>query len=182
MVAGYAYYGQNKVKFNPILLHENETDFLEDTVPHELAHLFSVELYGIMQGRGHGHNWKYVMQRLGVTPKRCHDYDTENARVKGKVKRVIEGHCSICSKTIMLTQKNVNMLWRYTSRCCKAPISVKPKVDPQQMKAIEIVKRAKEKGHNHNRMVLDIQLDLNVSRDIAIALCNIANDRIMNVS
>ena len=73
--AGWAYYVENKIEFNSVLLVENEKDMLEDTVVHEIAHLISWQVYG-REGRGHGWMWKSVMNRLGVEPTRCHDYDT----------------------------------------------------------------------------------------------------------
>jgi len=73
-IAGKAVYSEEKIKLNPVLLGENEESFLQETVPHELAHLIAVQIYGPV-GHGHGRFWKKVMMEMGVTPRRTHSYD-----------------------------------------------------------------------------------------------------------
>lgn len=108
--AGKALPGQWTVKFNAQLLMENLDDFIDRTVPHELAHLITDRIYpeahqgGITFGYGrirrkkrnpHGSEWQSVMRALGVQDvTRCHSYDVSNARVKNK-KRV-EYKCTGC--------------------------------------------------------------------------------------
>lgn len=81
-VAGWAHYQANVMRFNRKLMLENWQDFIEDTVPHECAHLIAWQLKG-REGVGHGFWWKHVMVSLGVEPKRCHSYDTSPEKWKG---------------------------------------------------------------------------------------------------
>jgi len=99
--AGKANYVNWNVRFNPILLMENIDDFIARTVPHELAHLITDQVYPHAHapgfkvfGRGavrrkkrsvHGSEWQSVMRVLGVKDiARCHNYDVATAAVKRK--------------------------------------------------------------------------------------------------
>lgn len=78
--AGRAYYRENRVAFNEVLFSENQSSFIERTIPHELAHLVSVGVYGEKRGGGHGKAWKHVMGNVfKCDPSRCHEYDMSNA-------------------------------------------------------------------------------------------------------
>jgi SprT protein len=71
VVAGLAYFNQNKMKFNPVLFLRNKEEFLNDTVPHEMAHLIAYKVYG---DTTHGEGWQKTMIALGYPPTRCHRY------------------------------------------------------------------------------------------------------------
>lgn len=78
--AGCAYLFKNHISINPVFLVEQaDNNFIEDTIPHELAHLIAFNMYG---HKGHGKPWKSVMIKLGYEPERCHSYDTTNAKVR----------------------------------------------------------------------------------------------------
>jgi SprT protein len=89
--AGMAWWNSNgkfRIQFNPYLLEENFVDFINDTVPHEVAHLIANEFFKEMWPKGcdHGSLWKFVMVKFGKNPERCHNYSCEH--LKGK--RVVE--------------------------------------------------------------------------------------------
>lgn len=65
------------LNFNPILLVENEEEFIEHTVGHEFAHVVTVRLHGTDIFK-HGREWQRVMKNFGLPPKISHDYDTSN--------------------------------------------------------------------------------------------------------
>jgi SprT protein len=94
----------HEVKVNMVLLEENESHYLSTTVPHEVAHALQRHIYGSYHlGRRvmpHGRQWKSIMIRLGLDPKRCHTYDTSNS-AKSKVGKNFEYRCSC--KTFMFT-------------------------------------------------------------------------------
>ena len=98
--AGKAW-GTSKIQYQPTLLVENGQDFLDRTVPHEVAHIVvntmapnagmartTVTRTGRIQRRrlvkSHGPEWQRVMRNFGLNPKRCYSYDTSNAR-QGKL-------------------------------------------------------------------------------------------------
>lgn len=75
--AGVAYLERNEVRFNPILLQENGADFINQVVPHELAHILVYQHFGRVQP--HGIEWKMMMETvLGVPAETYHCFDTAN--------------------------------------------------------------------------------------------------------
>jgi SprT protein len=73
------------VRFNRILLEENGQAFIDQTVPHEVAHYVIFEKHGSKRTRPrnirpHGWEWQKIMRDFGCSPKRCHSYDTSNSR------------------------------------------------------------------------------------------------------
>ncbi len=80
-VAGCAI-GTHRLEYNPTLAQENESDFISKTIPHEIAHLIDVKVYGIVKSgkkiKHHGDGWKSVMRVFGLTPTRCHSYNIQN--------------------------------------------------------------------------------------------------------
>lgn len=79
--AGVAYLSQNKISLNRTLLLENQQNFIQQTVPHEVAHLIVYQVFGKV--KPHGKEWKFVMEQLFNCPaKTCHQFDT--SQVQGK--------------------------------------------------------------------------------------------------
>lgn len=117
--AGVAYYTAYKVGFNPVLLMENLDEFIQSTVPHELAHLLTYNLFPeafITFGRKrehHGYHWQTVMIALGADPKRCHEFDVTNTRVKKSTSRQIKWKCSHCNTELLLTPQKSDKLRAY---------------------------------------------------------------------
>lgn len=69
------------IRYNALLLAENDRRFLDTTVPHEVAHVVSRTLHGPTI-RPHGAEWRQVMSFFGVDSRRCHDYDISRARTR----------------------------------------------------------------------------------------------------
>ena len=90
------------VKVNLVLFKENFEDYIENTLPHELAHAITRHKFDTEYSRvkPHGPEWKRVMRALGKAPTRCHSYDTSNARVR-RVRKGYEYSCAC--KTYSLT-------------------------------------------------------------------------------
>lgn len=79
--AGVAYLQRNEIRFNPTLLAENGAAFIQQVVPHELAHILVYQQFGLVQP--HGKEWKMMMEQvLGVPAETYHCFDTTN--VQGK--------------------------------------------------------------------------------------------------
>ncbi|QEM87350.1 SprT family zinc-dependent metalloprotease [Glaesserella parasuis] len=75
--AGVAYLQQNEIRLNPILLSENSSNFVQQVVPHELAHLLVYQQFGQVQP--HGKEWKMMMKDvLGVPAETYHCFDVAN--------------------------------------------------------------------------------------------------------
>lgn len=72
--AGRAFLSEGRMDFSKSLYEQNVEAFLNDTVPHELAHLIAYRVYG---SNGHDTSWKKVMMALGYEPTRCHSYEVQ---------------------------------------------------------------------------------------------------------
>lgn len=90
--AGVSDYSNYWIDINPILLNENPDFVINDTVPHEMAHLISYLVYG-NKAKGHGYYWKYVAQLLGVDTERQHDLDVSTINQVRKPRRTFLYKC-----------------------------------------------------------------------------------------
>ncbi|EIC20156.1 SprT family zinc-dependent metalloprotease [Thiorhodovibrio frisius] len=69
--------GRGTVRFNPWLLLRHGEEFIDQTVPHEIAHWLTFCLYG-RKARPHGPQWRQLMVLFGAEPRRCHEYDLDD--------------------------------------------------------------------------------------------------------
>jgi len=78
-IAGLAYCNPEKFKIelSTQLFLKNTQSFLEDTIPHEVAHILTEILFPDAK-QGHGPEWKSIMKKLGVVPNRHHTYDVSS--------------------------------------------------------------------------------------------------------
>ncbi|WP_299020629.1 SprT family zinc-dependent metalloprotease [uncultured Photobacterium sp.] len=117
-IAGSARLQGWEVRFNPVLLEENPQAFLEDVVPHEVAHLITFKLFGKV--RPHGKEWQTIMTEVfGVPAKTTHSFDVSS--VQGTT---FLYHCR-CSEH-QLTVRRHNKVMRkqavYHCRHCHQPL------------------------------------------------------------
>ena len=78
---GCCSYGKKTIGLSMPLCAENLDKIdtkITDTMLHELAHAFSVQVYGIRDGRGHGYNWQHIAKQIGCNGKRCFDSNSVN--------------------------------------------------------------------------------------------------------
>ena len=63
--AGTAWLESYEIRLNPVLMMENQQAFIDEVVPHELAHLLVWKHFGRVAP--HGKEWKWMMEAvLGV--------------------------------------------------------------------------------------------------------------------
>ena len=118
---GLAYRDRNLVRYNLILLVENEKHYLESTVPHETAHMivnacFRAGKFKLAAKKRkwmpHGAEWKEVMGLLKVAPAVKHTYDCSSiekiARAKRKIK--IDRVSRIMKQVLRLTENERSLL------------------------------------------------------------------------
>ena len=60
------------ININPVLLNENIEYVVNQTVPHEVAHVVAYSVYSNAI-RGHGVEWSRIMRLFGCEPNRCHE-------------------------------------------------------------------------------------------------------------
>jgi len=121
---------KHTIGVNLILLHENETDYLTETIPHEVAHAFTHYLYqsnnqcgknyGNKKVMPHGTEWKTIMMKFGKNPTRCHDYNVANAQIR-KVERnyVYICNCQTHNLTSIIHKRIQIEKRQYTCKLCK---------------------------------------------------------------
>lgn len=94
--AGYCHFARKEFGFNPILAAENEDDFINQIIPHEVAHWIDKEVHGYQYtvsrrtGRSrrisHGRTWKSIMVNVyGLDPDRCHTYDVASVKTRTRI-------------------------------------------------------------------------------------------------
>jgi len=119
--AGSARLQTNELRFNAILLQENQQHFITHTVPHEVAHLLTYQLYG--RTKPHGKEWQQIMNQIfALTAKTTHQYDVSN--VKGKT-FTYTCHCTEHQLTIRRHNKIIRDNIKYICRLCKQSLTIK---------------------------------------------------------
>ncbi|MEQ2018328.1 SprT family zinc-dependent metalloprotease, partial [Photorhabdus bodei] len=64
--AGSAYIKNWEIRLNPVLLIENQQTFIDEVVPHELAHLLVYRYFGKVPP--HGKQWRWMMEKVLNVP------------------------------------------------------------------------------------------------------------------
>lgn len=73
--------GSALIRYNTALLNLHPTQFIAETVPHEVAHVVAFTKHG-GRIRPHGGEWQAVMRHFGVEPSRCHRFDVSRLRTR----------------------------------------------------------------------------------------------------
>ena len=118
--AGQANYRQNKIRFNLDLLEKYTHEFVEQTVPHEFAHLVAYQKFG-RRIKPHGLEWKSVMIAFGVKPTRTHSFKVTPSR---RLKRFLY-RCECHGSSYELTSIRHNRIQRgnlYLCKKCQSPL------------------------------------------------------------
>jgi SprT protein len=120
--AGTAKYAAWSININAGLLLDPryEVEQIEQTVPHELAHLVTFKVYPETMDRGppqitrrgykrgkrevHGPRWQHVMRVMGKDPARTHKMDTTNVCTRERVR--YEWLCTGCKSLVEIGPKH----------------------------------------------------------------------------
>jgi len=126
--AGRAYLTTWEIGINKILLEENGEDYINVTIPHEVAHLVVYQIYG--KRIVHGKEWKNIMHLFGLEPEIYHNYDTTNATVR-TVKReyVYKCACRTANFTATRHRRSKNFGGLYYCKTCKQKLVYVGKTD-----------------------------------------------------
>jgi SprT protein len=126
--AGRARLAQWAISYNYELFIQNQQEFIERTVPHEVAHMIVYQVFGREASRRHhGRYWKMVMNRIGAKHiERCHSYDTSrvhNPHSKQARNFVYKCGCKEHILTSIRHRRIIQQGQKYFCRACKGAIT-----------------------------------------------------------
>jgi SprT protein len=117
-IAGSARLQGWEVRFNPVLLEENPQAFLNEVVPHEVAHLVTFKLFGKV--RPHGREWQIIMTEVFRIPARTtHSFDISSVQGTTYLYRC---RCSEHQLTVRRHNKVQRKQATYHCRRCQQPL------------------------------------------------------------
>ena len=98
-IAGSAWLERWELRFNPVLLSDNEAEFMAEIIPHEVAHLIAFACYGRV--KPHGPEWQHIMQSVfQLVPRTRHRLNTS------KVAPTFSYQCDCRTHQITLRRHN----------------------------------------------------------------------------
>lgn len=113
-IAGSASLTHWEIQLNLTLLIENGQIFIDEVVPHELAHLIAFRYFGKVAP--HGHEWKHIMTTiLGVPANRTHSFNIHSVQ-----RNTWLYHCR-CQQHLLTIRRHNRVLQgkvEYRCRCC----------------------------------------------------------------
>ncbi|WP_158969759.1 SprT family zinc-dependent metalloprotease [Paraglaciecola sp. L3A3] len=119
-IAGCARLQKNELRFNPILLNDNLTAFLDEVVPHEVCHLLAFTLFGKV--RPHGKEWKTLMRQLfNLDGQTYHQMDVKKVAGKQFFYQCLCGHVPL---SIRRHNKIIRGQQQYCCRRCQTVLTL----------------------------------------------------------
>ena len=111
--AGTAWLEPYEIRLNPVLMMENQQAFIDEVVPHELAHLLVWKHFGRVAP--HGKEWKWMMESvLGVPARRTHQFELDSVR-----RTTFPYRCACQQHQLTVRRHNRVVRGEATYRCVK---------------------------------------------------------------
>lgn len=123
------------IRYNPWIFAKYFEENLRDTVPHEVAHYVTHEVYAGRTGKPHGPRWQRVMAHFDADPGVTFDLDLEG--VPQRRQKTHPYWCGCRQHDVSTTRHNriVKGSGRYYCRACEGELLAVP----QQLPMFEIV-------------------------------------------
>jgi SprT protein len=117
--AGKALLQSNEIKLNKILAQENPETFINEVLPHELAHLITYQIFGRVPP--HGKEWQSVMYKVfNLTPSRTHTMDVTSVQGKSFEYQCL---CSLIPLSIHRHNRVIRGESTYSCRKCRQALT-----------------------------------------------------------
>ncbi|WP_191603251.1 SprT family zinc-dependent metalloprotease [Marinomonas algicola] len=115
--AGTAHLSKNEIRLNYFMYQQDPDAFLNEVVPHELAHLVAYSLYGAKISP-HGAEWQRVMiNAMACIPRRTHNFDTP------KPAKLFDYYCRCQQHQLTIRRHNkITKGTVYLCRKCREPL------------------------------------------------------------
>ena len=110
---------QKLIRYNPYIFGKFFDDNLAVTVPHEVAHYITDQIFGMRQIRPHGREWRALMAEFKVDPSATCDYDLEGIPLRTQRRYVYVCGCTSYKLSSHRHNKVVRGCARYYCRKCK---------------------------------------------------------------
>lgn len=109
-----------EIRLNSVLLLENQQDFVDEVVPHELAHLLVWKYFGRVAP--HGKEWKWMMESvLGVPAHRTHRFNVDSVR-----SGTFPYYCSCQPHQLTIRRRNRVLRGEAEYRCTRCGHPLRP--------------------------------------------------------
>jgi len=114
---GTADHEMMELNFNASLMLDNWDEYMNQIIPHEVAHLVKAAVFGTSRKgsmmSSHGGYWRQVMRVFGINPDRCHAMDTTKVAMP-KAKHIYI--CDKCQKELVISSVRHNKMVRGTKK------------------------------------------------------------------
>jgi len=103
----------NELNFNAGLMVDNWDEYLNQVIPHEVAHLVKGAVYGTDRNgplmRSHGVYWQEIMRKFDIEPDRLHNMNTDKV---AQPKRKYLYECTCCGMEFIMSSVKHNRFIR----------------------------------------------------------------------
>lgn len=112
------YRKQKVIRFNPYHFAKFPEENMKETIPHEVAHYITDQVYGIRNIRPHGAEWKALMLKFGVEPKRTFSYSLDGIPTRAHKRHPYSCGCMEFAITTRRHNKIQNQKAEYLCQQC----------------------------------------------------------------
>lgn len=113
-VAGSAFLGRWEIQLNTLMLAQYQHTFIQEVIPHELAHLIAFKQFG-NKISPHGKEWQWLMTMVfNCTPKRTHNFTVPTTNTHARFT-----YSCLCQDHALSTVRHNRIQHQQTTYFCK---------------------------------------------------------------
>jgi len=116
------YRGKSIIRYNLDIAGRQPEAFTAETVPHEVAHVVTEQLFGKV--KPHGNEWRSVMAHFGIPEaERCHDFDLQDIPNRGQRRWTYSCDCQTHQLSTTRHYRILRGTQKYLCRNCGQQLS-----------------------------------------------------------